>query len=195
MKHSRYALMTSWLASFVLGLLLVTPTFAQDTADVFGQKVPLAELAVLDGSGTSGTLDAYRGTAGLVLVFWEPTCLWVQRYTDRLRAVETIYRDKGVNVVYVQRAGEHAPEAATKDANRTVLYDDVVLATRLGIVRAPQIAIFDANDMYLYRGGIDDSPGDAANINDPYLDRVVNALVAKQALESFETQAFGCILK
>ncbi|GAB5518731.1 MAG: hypothetical protein RhofKO_09820 [Rhodothermales bacterium] len=179
----------------MLALLLVAPTFAQNTADVFGQKVPLAELAVLDGSGASGTLDSYRGTSGLVLVFWEPTCLWVQRYTDRLRAVETLYRDKGVNVVYVQRASENATEAATKDANRTVLYDDGILATRLGIVRAPQIAIFDANDMYLYRGGIDDSPGDAANINDPYLDRVVNALVAKQALESFETQAFGCILK
>ncbi|MEM6647751.1 MAG: redoxin domain-containing protein [Bacteroidota bacterium] len=176
-------------------MLLVTPTWAQGTADVFGQKVPLAELAVANDAGTSGSLEAYRGTAGLVLIFWEPTCLWVQRYTDRLRAVETQYREQGVSVVYVQRTGTAPTEAATTDANRTVLYDDGALAARLGIVRAPQVAIFDANDTYLYRGGIDDSPGDAANINDPYLGRVVNTLVAKQAVEAFETQAFGCILK
>ncbi|MEM1095573.1 MAG: redoxin domain-containing protein [Bacteroidota bacterium] len=195
MKHSRYASITSWLASLALTLLFVVPAAAQDTADVFGQKVPLTELAVLDGAGASSSLDTYRGTSGLVLIFWEPSCLWVQRYTDRLRAVEAQYREQGVNVIYVQRAGTAPTEAVTPDANRTVLYDDGALASRLGIIRAPQIAIFDANDVFLYRGGIDDSPGDAANINDPYLDRVVNALATKQALEAFETQAFGCILK
>jgi len=188
-------LITSWLASLALALLAATPSLAQAPADVFGQKVPLAELAVLDGAGTASSLEAYRGTSGLVLIFWEPSCLWVQRYTDRLRAVEAQYREQGVSVIYVQRAGTAPAEAVTPDANRTVLYDDGTLASRLGIIRAPQIAIFDANSIFLYRGGIDDSPGDAANINDPYLDRVVNALVAKEAVEAFETQAFGCILK
>ena len=73
-------------------------------------------------------------------------------------------------------------------------------ARELGAFRTPHAFAFDANKTLVYTGAIDDSPGDPANVQKTYLERLAGALaqggaIGDEADYPPSTKAFGCRIK
>ena len=69
------------------------------------------------------------------------------------------------------------------------------LARAFGVLRTPQVYVFDQNDNLVYSGGIDDSPGDAASVQQTSLKDALDAMVEGGEIQTPQTEAFGCTIK
>jgi hypothetical protein len=201
--------MTRFLATLgvvVLAAMLVVPTTSAQEAPV-GTSLPLLDRTVQSVDGSSSTVGALRGSRATVLVFWSNQCPWVDRYEERVLATAARYRDQGVNVILVNPndAGAFPQETAAEGLARAqsggyapvpyIVDAGSRLATALGASRTPHVYIFDGNNALVYVGGIDDSPGDPANVQKNYLNDALDALLAGRGVGVAQTRAFGCTIK
>jgi hypothetical protein len=73
--------------------------------------------------------------------------------------------------------------------------DDAKLAVAFGAERTPDVFMFDRSRKLVYKGAIDDSPGDPKEVKTQYLADAVHALVQGRAPAVSETKPFGCQIK
>ena len=66
------------------------------------------------------------------------------------------------------------------------------VAKAFGAERTPHAFVFDADGRLAYVGTIDDSPGDAGNVKERYLERAIGTL---GGVATPSTKAFGCTIK
>lgn len=185
------------LVTTVLGSLFVAPVWAQ---------LPLADRPMPSVDGQTVTLAQLRGSRGLVIVFWSNRCPWVDRYETRLKELVERYEAQGIAFVLVnsndpEAFPQESIEASRQQAQRKrypmpYLKDEgAALARALDASRTPEVFVFDARNRLVYRGAIDDSPGDAANVQQVYLQTALQALLQGQVPETAETGAFGCLIR
>ncbi|CAM3264923.1 thioredoxin family protein [Rhodothermus bifroesti] len=169
-------------------------------------QLPLASRPMPSVDGGSVTLTQLQGTRGLVIVFWSNRCPWVDRYEARLNELAETYKGQGIRFVLVNAndAGafpQESLEASAAQARRKgyalpyVRDEGSALARALGASRTPEVFVFTAQGRLLYRGAIDDSPGDAANVQQAYLREALEALLQGKQPATTETSAFGCLIR
>ncbi len=192
----RYEMMR-YAIIMVLGWLFIWPAQAQ---------LPLADRPMPSTDGQQITLAQLRGARGLVIVFWSNHCPWVDRYEARLKELAARYEAQGIAFVLVnandpEAFPQESLEASRQQAQRKgypmpYLKDEgASLARALGASRTPEVFVFDARNRLVYRGAIDDSPGEAANAQQVYLKAALEALLQGKAPETTETGAFGCLIR
>lgn len=150
--------------------------------------------AALPQAGTAALSDA-AGRAGLVVVFWSPTCPWANRYEPRLAGLVDGYAPAGFGFVLIgsNRTPSDAPLAGGLDL--PVVQDPSgAIARAFGVSRAPHIFLFGPDLTLLYDGAIDDSPASADRVRTPYLAQAMDQSVAGLAVDIQRTQSFGCTL-
>ncbi|ACY48788.1 thioredoxin family protein [Rhodothermus marinus] len=183
-----------WL---LLGLLVAWPAQAQ---------LPLADRPMPSTDGQQVTLAQLRGARGLVIVFWSNRCPWVDRYEARLKELADAYEAQGIAFVLVNANDPEAFPQESLEASRQQVQrkgypmpylkdEEAALARALGASRTPEVFVFDARNRLVYRGAIDDSPGDASNVQQAYLKAALEALLQGKAPETTETGAFGCLIR
>jgi len=169
-------------------------------------QLPLADRPMPSTDGRSLTLAQLQGSRGLVVVFWSNRCPWVDRYEARLKELAETYEGRGIRFVLVNAndAGafpQESLEASAAQARRkgyTLPYvrdEGSTLAQALGASRTPEVFVFTAQGRLLYRGAIDDSPGDAANVQQAYLREALEALLQGRQPAITETSPFGCLIR
>ncbi len=169
-------------------------------------QLPLADRPMLSVDGRQVTLAQLRGPRGLVIVFWSNRCPWAARYESRLKKLAERYGARGVAFVLVNANDpkafpQESLEASRQQAQRRgyampYLQDKgAALARALGASRTPEVFVFDAKNQLIYRGAIDDSPGDATNAQRTYLQIALEALLQGEAPATTETGAFGCLIR
>ncbi len=185
------------LLTIALSWLLALPGWAQ---------LPLADRPMPSTDGQQVTLAQLRGARGLVIVFWSNRCPWVDRYEARLKELAEAYEAQGIAFVLVnandpEAFPQESLEASRQQAQRknyTMPYlkdEGAALARALGASRTPEVFVFDARNRLVYRGAIDDSPGDASNVQQAYLEAALRALLQGKAPETSKTGAFGCLIR
>ncbi|SHK05467.1 redoxin family protein [Rhodothermus profundi] len=184
--------------AIVTGLLLLTwPAQAQ---------LPLADRPMPSVDGRQVTLAQLRGAHGLVLIFWSNRCPWVDRYEARVQELARTYEARGITFVLVNANDPNSSpreslaasqqRAQQRDYAMPYLIDEgAALARALGASRMPEAFVFDAQGRLVYRGAIDDSPGDAANAQQVYLRTALEALLQGTLPETTRTGAFGCLIR
>lgn len=195
-----------------VGALLITsictlPVQAQSPEEIpLGSEMPATQAQLSRAGGGQATLASLQGSQGTVVVFWSNQCPWVEKYADRLAALVNDFSGRGVGFVLINSNDPSAypQESAQQSAQRASGYpsalaylsdSDSDVASAFGAQRTPHVFVFDANDMLVYVGTIDDSPGDAGNVTEPYLRRALDALVAGNSIPVPRTKAFGCTIK
>ncbi|MDQ7039812.1 MAG: thioredoxin family protein [Rhodothermus sp.] len=185
------------VVAIVLGGLLTVTAWAQ---------LPLADRPMPSVDGQQVTLAQLRGSRGLVIVFWSNRCPWADRYEARVKKLAEMYKVRGVAFVLVNANDpkafpQESLEASRRQAQRrgyTIPYlqdRGAALARALGASRTPEVFVFDAHNRLIYRGAIDDSPGDATNAQRTYLQIALEALLQGKAPPTTETGAFGCLIR
>ena len=162
----------------------------------YGGPLPLATTPYPSVDGSSTTLDAQAGRAGLVVVFWSAACPWTDRYAPRLADLVEGYAPAGVGFALVDArpvAGATGPAAGV--ALPTLTDADGALAAAFGATSTPHAFFFGPDRTLLYSGAIDDSPASPARVQVPYLAQAMDQSVAGLPVEVQKTQAFGCTIR
>ena len=169
-----------------------------------GDKAPDFSLPGVDGKAYS--LGSFKANKILVIVFMCNHCPYVQGSLERIKAIQSDFGIKGVQVAGINANDEvNYPDdsfdkmieaSKTKKINFPYLRDeDQAVANAYGAQCTPECFVFDAERKLKYHGRVDDSPRDEskANVND--LRNAINALIHNQKVAIELTPAIGCSIK
>lgn len=195
MRFLRYLILYSTLC------VLAIPAWAQDDAAL--TRIPFTEATLTLKDGTSATYASLKGERGTLLIVWEASCAWAKRHQERIAALRNALETAQVNAYLVHTPSNPAlqlrmPKSDEEDplAWMPGIDDaDQVLTKQLQATRIPQFFLADATDAIVYAGALDDSPGNAEQVQSPYLSAAIDALVAGVALDVAQTRPFGCMIR
>lgn len=193
-------------ASLLLTVLLAGVYTAQAQQQPLppGERISDAlQTSLTRTDGAAARPADLKGSAGTVFVFYANQCVWTDRYAKRLADLATEFGSRGISFVFVNandsRSGDFPKESAAESAKQNLpgpyLMDPTAaFANALGAERAPQVFVIDGNDVIVYTGAIDDSPGDPGNVKKAFLREVLTSLSTGAAVTVAPTNAIGCLI-
>jgi len=69
------------------------------------------------------------------------------------------------------------------------------LADAFGASRTPECFVFNPSGKLVYKGAIDDNPGDAGGVKKEHLKNAIDELVSGKDVTVKETRSVGCSIK
>ncbi len=201
------------ILSLIFSLTIVFAK-AKDPATLsIGSEAPDFKLKGVDGKDYS--LESFKKSKILVIIFTCNHCPTAQAYEDRIIAFQEKYKDKGVQVVAISPNADKAVRfdelgytdlsdsfeemvirAKDKKYNFPYLYDGETqaTATAYGPTTTPHAFVFNKKRVLKYVGRIDDDEhiGRATKFD---LENAVNELLDKDEVSVPETKTFGCSIK
>jgi hypothetical protein len=69
------------------------------------------------------------------------------------------------------------------------------LADAFGASRTPECFVFNSKGKLVYKGAIDDNPGDAGGVRKEYLKTAIDDMIAGKDIAVKETRSVGCSIK
>ncbi|MEE9465948.1 MAG: thioredoxin family protein [Candidatus Neomarinimicrobiota bacterium] len=171
-----------------------------------GEKIPLADLEMLDVSGQGISLGDVEGSEGLVVIFSCNTCPWVTAWEGRYVELAGTYKDRGFgfiavnsNETYREKGDGYADmqqQAQDNGYNFNYVVDEKSrLAKAFGATRTPHVFIFNGAGRLVYRGAIDDNAYEPEKVEKAYTANALEAILADRAPEEASTKAIGCSIK
>jgi len=170
-------------------------------------KTPVSKAAAKTGinfslpdtNGKVQTYDALKGTNGTVVIFLSAQCPVVKIYNDRINQLASDYAGKGINFVGINSNSTESLETVKAHAmlnySFPMLIDkNNVYADKLGAAVTPEVFYYDANNVLLYHGSIDNDKA-GTNITMPHLRNAFDLSLAGKAVERASANAFGCSIK
>ena len=169
-----------------------------------GDKAPNFSLPGVDGKAYN--LDSFKAKRTLVIVFMCNHCPYVQAYLERIKAVQSDFGVKGIQVVGINANDEvNYPDdsfdkmvemSKAKKLNFPYLRDeDQKIASAYGAQCTPECFVFDAERKLRYHGRIDDNYKDESAVKTYDLRNAINALIHNQKVGIELTPAIGCSIK
>lgn len=206
-----FTVLTLLLCSIIFSFRLSSgdhPTLA------VGAQAPQFSLPGVDGK--TYTLNSFKNSPVLVVVFTCNHCPTAQAYEDRIIKLTADYSNKGVAVVAIMpndpqairldelgytdlsdSFAEMKIRAKQKRFNFPYLYDGATqsVAKAYGPIATPHVFIFDQDRKLCYSGRIDDveKPTKMPHIQDTR--NALNDLLAHKKPKVATTKVFGCSIK
>ena len=181
--------------------MAVTPS----TMLPLGTRAPAFDLP--DTAGRTVTLDDFRDSSALLVVFMCNHCPFVKHIvTDFVELVKE-YQAKGAAVVGINSNDvdsypDDSPELMAKLAREAgftfaYLYDeDQVVAKAYRAACTPDFFLFDKDRKLVYRGQMDDSrPGNNVPITGADLRAALDAALQGRPVEENQRPSMGCNIK
>lgn len=166
------------------------------------------ELPNVDGNKVS--LKSNQTAKGYILVFTCNTCPYAKMYEERIVDLDKKYRAKGYSVIAInpndvsQQPGDTMDEMVKrhKEKGYTFPYlrdDSQAIAVAYGASKTPHVYVLNREDSGDFRieyiGAIDDSPREAADVRERYVEDAVDALLVGEKPKITGKRAIGCTIK
>ena len=123
---------------------------------------PIGKLAFKDIRYVPRSLDDFRSSKTIVLLFTTTKCPIAQRYLPALKRLDADYRERGVQFVAVNVGPDDtitdmAEQAVRHGVEFPFVKDlDGSCVRATGVTRTPEVIVLDADRRLRYRGRIDD---------------------------------------
>lgn len=159
----------------------------------------LEDFKLNDIYGKEHSLNSLQGKKGTVLIWLSAQCPVVKMYNERIRAIASDYKERGINFVGINSNATEGLDWVKSNAEENykfpVLIDKGnVLADKLGATVTPEIYFFDTSKSLLYHGAIDnDRTG--RNIKEQYLRTAFDSMLGGKQIDKTKANAFGCTIK
>ncbi|WP_323254417.1 thioredoxin family protein [Spirulina sp. CCNP1310] len=176
----------------------------ESNVSLIGAYAPDFELPGVDGEVYH--LTRYREQfRALVVIFMGNECPTVAQYIDRLKAMQTDFKEEGVSLIGINA---NAAQEGLKDSfeqmkrfaqamelNFPYLRDPSQdVARGFGATMTPEVYLINQAGVICYHGAIDDQPQAADAVSQPYLRRSIQALLAGEAINPTDTAPQGTAL-
>ena len=192
--------------SFKILLFLFSLAYIQAAELNIGSQMPNTDYLLNDISGNQITLNEIKGENGTLIIFSCNTCPWVIRWEDRYVEIANSYLKKGIGMIAINsnvarfngddslyKMKKHAKE---KKYNFPYAQDPKAkLAYAFGATKTPHVYLFNDKDNLVYRGAIDDNARDADAVEEPFLSKAIDQLLAGQKIKKTTSKAIGCSIK
>jgi peroxiredoxin len=184
-------------AVLTLFVFVLSPT-AEASGD-FAVGSSIENFSLPDTNGKVQSLNDLKGKNGAVVVFLSAQCPVVKAYNERINQLAADYESKGITFIGINSNSTESLDwvksHAAENYKFPVLIDKGnVLADKLGATVTPEAYYFDAKNVLLYHGAIDnDRSGKAPSDN--YLRVAFDSSLAGKAIAKTRANAFGCSIK
>ncbi len=178
--------------AFVLG-----PTTGR--AGDFPVGSTVENFSLPDTNGKMQSLNELKGKNGAVVIFLSAQCPVVKGYNERINQLAADYEAKGITFIGINSNSTESLDwvksHAAENYKFPVLIDKGnVLADKLGATVTPEAYYFDAKNVLLYHGAIDNDRSGKA-ITDSYLKVAFDSALSGKAIARTKANAFGCSIK
>lgn len=192
MKQANVLFSVFMLAAFVLVPAVAGQSFeAGKTIDNFTRP---------DTGGKMQSFNDLKGKNGAVLIFLSAQCPVVKGYVGRINELAAAYEAKGINFIGVNSNSTESLDWVKSNATENgykfpMLIDKGnVLADQLGATVTPEVYYFDAKNVLLYHGAIDNDRSGKA-VSETYLKAAFDASLNGKPVAKTKANAFGCSIK
>lgn len=169
-----------------------------------GSKLPVFDLPGIDGKNYS--LESFKGSKILVVMFTCNHCPYVRAYESRLISLQESFKSKGVQFIAINSNNEeNYPEdnfenmlkrAKEKKYNFPYLRDKTQEVAKIfGASFTPEIFVFDEHKTLQYHGRIDDNWQEPDKVTKHNLREAIEAILSGKPVDRANTQAIGCTVK
>ncbi len=193
-----------------LALLMICVGF------LFAGKSPSYELgdAVSDFSlknvdGKMVSLNHYKSSKGVIVIFDCNTCPYSKAYNDRIIALDKKYAAQGFPVITINAnnpevsPGDSFEEMTSRARKKSYTFPYLIdetqeVAKSFGATNTPHVFVLKNETQAFkvaYIGTIDNNSRDASSATKKYVEDAVDALLAGKAVETTKTKAIGCGIK
>lgn len=187
---------------FTIVAAFTMAAIGQDAAKAVVQAAPKVEginFSLPDTSGKVQTLDDLKGAKGSVIIFLSAQCPVVRDYNDRINQIAADYAAKGVNFIGINSNATEKLDVVKAHADLTYKFPLLidkgnVFADKLGAGVTPEIFYYDAKNVLIYHGAIDNNRA-GTNITTHYLRSAFDLSLAGKPVERASANAFGCEIK
>jgi len=172
---------------------------AGTSAGDFAIGATLENFSLPDTNGKVQSFNDLKGKNGTVIVFLSAQCPVVKGYNERISQIAADYQAKGINFIGINsnatESNDWVKSNAAENYKFPVLKDEGnVIADKLGATVTPEVYYFDAKNVLLYHGAIDNDKSGKA-ITDPYLRTAFDSSLSGKAIAKTRANAFGCSIK
>lgn len=188
---------------------------ADTKVETLALGAPAPDFALRGVDGRLHRLRDYRRARALLVVFTCNHCPTAQAYEERIKAIVTDYRPRGVAVVAISpnddksvrldelgytdlndSYAEMKVRAREKKFNFPYLYDGATqrVSRAYGPAATPHAFLFDAERKLRYVGRVDDSEREPL-VKRRDLRDALDALLAGGEVQNRQTNSFGCSVK
>lgn len=152
-----------------------------------------------DTTGKQHSYKDLKGENGAVVIYLSIQCPVVKGYDERINQLAADYKAKGINFIginsnYTEDLEEIKTHAAATYKFPVLIDKNNVLADKMGATVTPEIYYFNAKDVLLYEGAIDNDRH-GKNITDNYARAAFDSSLSGKAIERTKENAFGCSIK
>jgi peroxiredoxin len=161
-------------------------------------------LKNVDGGMVS--LNSYPDAKGFIVIFTCNHCPFAKLYPPRLNDLNDKYAKMGVPLIAISSTdtityeedvyGEMVKKARNEHFNFPYLFDgDQTVAKNFNAQKTPHaFVIWKEKGQWVvkYNGAIDDNGAEPENVENPFVARAVDALLAGQEIAVKETKSIGC---
>ena len=166
------------------------------------------KLPNIDGKMVS--MDSYGDAKGFVVVFTCNTCPYAKAYESRIMDLDKNYAGKGFPVIAInpndvsQQPGDTMDEMKKRSGEKGYSFpylrdDSQEVAKAFGATKTPHVYVLNKEAAGKYKvefiGAIDDSPNDASDVSETYVEDAINSLLSGSKPEVTEKRAIGCTIK
>ncbi len=173
---------------------------AQAQTAAFAVGTTLEDFKLTDINGKEQSFNALKGKNGAVLVWLSAQCPVVKQYNERINQIAAEYESKGIAFIGINSNATESLDYVKTNVTEVgykfpVLIDKGnVLADKLGATVTPETYYFDAKNVLLYHGAIDNDKSGKA-ITDNYLKTAFDSSLSGKKIEKTSANAFGCSIK
>lgn len=172
-----------------------------DTPPEIGASIPKADVALSDCSGKEITLNSARRENGLLVMFSGNDCPYVERNQARTVEICSYAVNNHIGVVLVN-PNEKISLAMMKNyagnqhfnwyyvADKNEMLTEAFEASHM-----PECFLFNKAGKLVYKGAIDDSPGNAEAVKIRYLNNAINDMLGDKGVKVNTTATIGCNIK
>lgn len=160
----------------------------------------LENFSLPDTNGKTHSFNDLKGKNGAVVVFLSAQCPVVKGYNQRINQIAADYHAKGINFIGINSNATESLDWVKSDAAEVgykfpLLIDKGnVLADKLAASVTPEVYYFDAKNVLLYHGAIDNDRS-GKNPTENYLRNAFDSSLSGKKIEKTKANAFGCTIK
>lgn len=194
---------TLLVSTILLPVIMAFSTFKKIP---IGSQIPMGDVAIKDVGGNEITLNNMIKVNGILVMFSSNTCPFVKRNEQRIAAIGDFLDKNQIGFVMInssegQRKGDESYLAMQKHARQKswnwyyALDEGCVIANAFGAERTPECYLFDKEGKLIYRGAINNNPGNSAAVTREHLMKAIEEMLAGKDVTVKETRSVGCMIK
>ncbi len=170
----------------------------------------VSDFSLPDIDGKEVSLSNYSSAKGFIVVFTCNTCPYAQAYESRIIDLDKKYASKGFPVIAInpndlsQKPDDSMEKMKARSSEKGYSFpylrdDSQEVAKAFGATKTPHVYVLNKEASKKYKvefiGAIDDSPRDANDVSEKYVELAIDALLKGEKPSVTEKRAIGCTIK